>query len=209
MAAERDTREFTFKPAMAAAAIRFVLADHALTCYRPGGQVNWTLDLRGVTRAALVDQTVRGVRYRRLDLIAKGQKHHIGINSTADILPGGEAETTHLALLEAVGEDLADINPDLPVTIGEHGGAKIAIFVIGALSLAGSLALFFFGVMRHGDFNAEAALPTLMLALFGVVLTLGYAPWRSNPSLPVKLLPEVIRALGGKGDATRESPGSG
>jgi hypothetical protein len=204
MAAEAGRREFAYKPAIAAAAIRFVLYDHMLTCHRHNGQVNWSLDLRTVSRAALVDQTVRGVRYRRLDLIAKGQKRHIGINDTADMVPGGEAETTHLALLEAVGEDLSALNPDLPVTIGEHGGARIAYFVIGALSLFGSLVLFFFGVMRNGDFNAEAALPTLMLALFGVVLTIGYAPLRANPSLPAKLLPEVIRALGGAGDAKPE-----
>ncbi|MEC3862260.1 hypothetical protein VK792_13280 [Mesobacterium sp. TK19101] len=182
---------FSFRPAPLRAQVTYRLEPGLL--HGPHG----TLELSNVTRAALVDHVIRGQRMRRLDLYTGKRVVHIGLNRDASLPVTDSDRAAHHALCRALATHLAENTPDLPVAIGETGGARWAMFAIGASSLLFSLGILIAAAVSgiSGDRMAAAALPMLMLAGLGVLLIQGNAPWKKQPTLPATLLPAMIDAL--------------
>jgi hypothetical protein len=98
------------------------------------------------------------------------------------------------AIVAAIAGRLAEISPDLPVTVSEYGRARKSIFIIGILSIGGSGGLAALTISGgRAALLGEAFTPVALLSVLGLALAWGNAPWRPRVSVPVVAF---ARALG-------------
>lgn len=187
MRAER----FSFRPAPLRPEVTYRLEPEVL--HGPHG----ALALSDVSGATLVDHVFRGQRMRRLDLYTGRRVMRVGLTCDAALPVTDTCRAAHHALCHALAQHMAETKPDVPVTIGETGGARWIMFGIGVAALLLGLGILIGAVVSgiSGDHMAAAALPMLMLAGLGIVLIQGNAPWKKQPTLPAGLLPAMIDAL--------------
>lgn len=187
---------FRFKPALLRSAISFRLSAGTLVQIEDDGSLRWSLDLTRINRADFVEQRVNGVLMRRIDLQGPEGRHQIGV--TVDGPEGSsEAAKVHLDLVEAICADIAADQPAFPIGIGEYGKARLAMFLIGVLSLSAALAL---GVAMgvsgvSASRAAAAALPMLLLSVLGGAVSWAYAPWHPPQRLPARVMGDLVQGL--------------
>jgi hypothetical protein len=191
---------FTYRPAALRGERTFRVTGAGLVCETADGAEQWRLDWAEVARAVFVDQTVRGVRLRRLDLVSgRGVRRSIGYNGPSG--PGGPDPDarTHMALLAAIAHRLAQRRPDATIALGEYGVTRLVLFGIGvgAVLAAVGLAAAALASGLSGDRLAAATVPVALLGLIGLVTAHASAPWRPLPRVPAAGFAELAAQMGG------------
>ncbi|MCB1366412.1 MAG: hypothetical protein KDK00_01485 [Rhodobacteraceae bacterium] len=187
---------FRFKPAALRRARNWRLEDGVLSLSSDGGE-DWSLPLDHVTGLALIDTTIRRTRMRRLDLKVGSVTRRIGINIDMDAPPDDPDLGAHLALMQAIAAHLAAGRPALPVTLGETGRTRLALFVIGVLSVLFAIGITAASMITglSGDRLAGASVPVILLFVFGIAIGGNNLPWKGEPALPVSLLPAILEHM--------------
>lgn len=173
------------------------LANGVLVAGHNDGE-DWSLPLDQVTGLSLIDSTYRRTRMRRLDLRTAANQHRIGITINMSATPDDPDLGRHLALMRAIAANLAETRPTLPVTLGETGRTKVALFVIGVLSVLFAIGMALASIITglSGDRLAGASVPVILLFVFGIAIAGNNLPWTGEPALPVSLLPAILDHLG-------------
>jgi hypothetical protein len=191
--ADRDAegqRVFSWKPAVLRTAITWRLSGTPLTGTTLTGH-NCTVDLADVTSAGWVDYVAKGFRMTRLDLYSgRDRRASISITSSVSTMAEDPDLIAFGNCVAAICHDLAQRNPDLPVTIGERGWASVAIFAVGAVSVLGGIGLLIVSLAGLGGARGleSTAVPILTLILFGVLIASTNLPWRRRPQVPISEL---------------------
>lgn len=185
------SRSFRFKPALLKAEREFELDGPLL---RADDQ---TLDLRYVTAVAYAETTVQYTTNRYLELDIAGHTHRIGQNLDASAGPEARQPFSHLVV--AILRALDELHPDLRVTYGMRGGARIGMFIVGVLCLIAGLVLPIAAVASgvSGDRMAAAALPSILLFLLGVAFAWSNRPWKKPPRVKLSKLIDALDAATG------------
>lgn len=186
-----------WKPALLKGRIEVDMTETGLICRDGSGAEQWRLDWGDVAAAVVVEHTVRGTSMRRLDLLGRDGVVLRRLSCTGP--PGAPVAGTEAgayvlamaAILDRLGER------EIAVTVGEYGRARVAIFAVGVVSVLGGFGI---GVAAlasgiSGDRLAGAAVPILLLVVFGLFLVRANAPWRKRPELPAGLVAVALRDL--------------
>lgn len=185
-----NRRRYSFKPALLCGAQDWVLDETILTGpARP-------IDLRDVTRAVWVERVIRRNRFTRLDLHDNEGRISIAITTQTGQDRDDPDRAAHRGLCRAVAGVLAELEPDLPVVVGEYGRAALAMFVIGALTLLAGIALPLLALATgvSGGKLAGAAVPIMMLLAMGGVFAWTNRPWKPEATIPAAALPALLLA---------------
>lgn len=198
----------TYKPALLTGRQTVEIGETHLTCSDDEGREKWRLAWADISRVAFVEHTIRGSRLSRIDLITRNdaQKHSLGRTTDA---AGSMSDPDYVSFLSAVGaiaNRLGEVAPELPVTIGEYGRSRIAMFTIGVLCLIFGVGI---GIAALADgrgdrIMGEAMAPLALMILFGIFYSWQNAPWRARESLPAKLFATVFT----KADVPGKEPGT-
>lgn len=189
-----ETR-FSYKPALLVGAKGYRVTGEAVIAETGEGAEDWRLAFADVARAAYVEHFIRGHCLRRLDLVdGGGTRRLIGFNGSQAPPPEDPDSAEHLRLLAATLRGIGAAQPDLSVTIGEHGRARWAIFAIGAASALGGIGIFAAALASgvSGGRLTEAAIPLGLMTLFGLALIYANAPWRALPRAPALVLAAAL-----------------
>lgn len=180
---------FSFKPALLRAPQTVVVDAGGVSLESSEGQGHWRLQWRDVAEVALVDFGARGMQISRFDLIEAGTMKRRSISCTvaSGTTQASEDFVAYAAAKRSVLQRLAQVDPAIPVTIGEHGRARLAGFLIGMACVVAAVVIGFVALAagRSGAVGGEAMIPLLMMLVFGGAVSWAYAPWRRRPSLPV------------------------
>ena len=174
--------------------------------YRLDGAVlhlddDWSLDLSQVTRAGYVQQRVGDSLMRRLDLWQGEKRRTIGWNGAAGGWVHDDGAYAFLALCGATAETLQTAAPSVSLTWGEYGRFRLALFLIGSLSIVGGASIFA-GALASGVAGSRllgAAMPMGLLVLLGGGVALVNSPWRKLPTLEPKALVPILEAMATQG----------
>ncbi|MAS07833.1 MAG: hypothetical protein CL534_24540 [Ahrensia sp.] len=189
-------KRFGYKPALLVGRQFVEFTDTHLVCTDSEGSEKWRLAPADIERLAFVEHRIRGARMSRLDFLTKDRAatRSLGCNSTAAD-PGSDPD--YLAFRDTVAaflDRLATARPNLPVTIGEYGRARLWIFLIGVVAALFALGISF-GALAGGRGDAlagEALVPVAALLLFGLYFAWSNAPWRPRPRVPVTLFAKAF-----------------
>lgn len=156
---------------------------------------DWDLDLDALTDIGFTSYAGYGRMIWRLDLEQGDQKHWINAN-----LPkkGGAASADYVAfqkLATALVNDLAHRKPDVQIALGERGLSRHVIFGLGCGAALGGLGIGL-AALSNGR-GVEAALPAVLLIVFGVGLALSNAPWVKPRRIDPASLPAILTRLAG------------
>jgi hypothetical protein len=180
--------EVSFKPALLRAKVTWRLEGDILTHGRQ------QVDLSQVQAVSLVDSRIQGMVIRSLILTTPAGKTRIQVSST----------TRHsadmrgvLPLFDAVLARLAHHAPDMDIRLADTGGTRIAMFVIGLLTLIAGLGFTIAVMAGSGRGNGDVMVYCGAMVLLGLFFTLQYAPWRKVQTLPIALHATLITAMGG------------
>lgn len=191
-----------YKPALLVGRQFVELGDTHIICTDSEGEEKWRLATADIDRLAFVEHRIRGVRMSRLDLLTKDRtaRRSLSCNSTAT---DPQSDPDYIAFREtmaAVLERLAATRPDIPVTIGEYGRARLSMFLVAAVAALFALGMTIAAVASgRGDRLAgEGLVPVAALLLFGLYFAWAYAPWRPRARVPVKLFAKAFSKLTGK-----------
>lgn len=189
--------EYGYKPALLAGRRYVDIGETHLVCADSEGRKLWSLAWREITRLAFVEHSYRGTKMSRLDIgtAQHRARHSFGCNSAATDPMSDPDYVGFLAAVTDVVERLAETRPDLPVTIGEYGRSRLAIFVIGVISALASVILPVAAVVggRGDRLLGEALVPILALLVFGLVLAWTHAPWRKGLAVPVSIFAKAVK----------------
>lgn len=192
-------KRFGYKPALLVGRQFVEFSDTHLVCTDGAGAEKWRLAAADIDRLAFVEHRIRGVRMSRLDFLTKDHtaRRSLGCNTTT-VDPWSDPDyLAFRATVAAVLDRFATARPDLPVTIGEYGRARIWIFLIGVVATLFALGIAI-GALAGGRGDAlagEALVPVTALLLFGLYFAWANAPWRRGPRVPVKLFAEAFSKL--------------
>lgn len=198
MTAQGDLRA-GYKPALLAGRQRVEIGETHLVCLDGNGREKWSIAWRDITRLAFVQHSLRAMKMSRLDIGTRQRRrlHSLGCNS-ADMDPLSDPDYVgFLAAVAAVVERLAETRPDLPVTMGEYGRPRLAMFVIGVVATLGSIALPVAAVASgRGDrILGEALAPIFILLAVGLVFAWSNAPWRKSLKIPTSLFLKALKGM--------------
>lgn len=198
----KSRKRFGYKPALLVGRQFVELSDTHIICTDSEGEEKWRLATADIDRLAFVENRIRGVRMSRLDLLTKDRtaRRSLSCNSTAT---DPETDPDFLAFREtiaAVLERLAATRPDILVTIGEYGRARLSMFLVAAVAALFALGMAIAAVASgRGDRLAgDGLVPVAALLLFGLYFAWVYAPWRPRARVPVKLFAKAFSELTGK-----------
>jgi hypothetical protein len=172
---------YGFKPALLRAELEFTLQDSVLT------GPDWALDLRDVTAVSYAETSVRYVTNRYLELDANGQTRRVSQN----IDTGAEAAREPFSeLVVAILRDVHALYPDMQVSYGMRGNARLGMFIVGVLSLGvgAGLPIAALATGVSGDRLLAALVPSLLLVLLGMGFGWGNRPWQAPPSVSLAKL---------------------
>lgn len=188
-------QSYSFKPALLRGERTYRLVGRALTLH-DGTEV----DLAAVTAAGFVNHTLRRSRIMRLDLYLGEEKHSIGYNGAEGAWQTDPHARAFLMLVRDVLASVSGLQPDFVVRLGETGGIRMAMFVIGVLSALGGGGLFVTALASgvSADRLSAAALPTLLMLGLGAVLVRAYWPWRAAPTGTAGAVATVVDEVIGK-----------
>jgi hypothetical protein len=180
-------QRFTYRPTLFFPEWRVVLDDGWLEL----NEGRWRIDLRAVTRVAYVANRLPWGRFVRFDLTYARRSYRFTLG---DIRSRTTArEQGFLNMVRAVLAALADLQPDLNVTLDEYGSPRLGLFLAPLImwSLpAGAFAL----AMFRSDQTALLFLGLVAswLCYRGIDLAWGYAPWLPLRRMPVRVLAAVF-----------------
>ncbi|MEB8387266.1 hypothetical protein OO012_08510 [Rhodobacteraceae bacterium KMM 6894] len=189
----------TFKPALLASPVTYRIAPtHVAQLNRTGGE-DWRIDYADLTDLGHVTQRIARTRTERLDLYTKDGKRAISIN--ASYRTGNDPQ--YLAFRSVLGQVSDAMNaarPDLTVTFGARGGARMAMFAIGVVILL--FAVVFAGIVLSesgpSDRMVDVAAPLIAMLLFGGFISWTYRPGQTLPHLPIGVFAATIQQTKGK-----------
>jgi hypothetical protein len=172
---------YRIKPALLRSEQEYTLTDSQLI------GPDWTVDLQNVTGAAYAETTVRYVTNRYLDLDMNGQTRRISqnIDSSAEA-----AREPFSDLVIAILRALDARHPDMQITYGMRGGARIGMFIVGLLSFCVGVGLPIAAAISgvSGDRFLAAAVPSVLLLLLGFGFGWGNRPWQAPPRVALSKL---------------------
>lgn len=186
----------TFKPALLRGPVTYRIAPTCIAQLGDSDDAVWRVDYTDLTDLGFVTQRIARTRTERLDLFTKNGKRTISIN--ASYRTGDDPQ--YLAFrntLEQVSGAVNAARPDLMVTVGARGGARMTMFVIGVVTLL--FALGFAGIVLSesgpSDRLGDVAAPLIAMLLFGGIISWTYRPGQKLVRLPIGAF---AMALGGK-----------
>lgn len=190
----------TYKPALLAGSQTVEIGETHLTCSDDEGREKWRLAWPDISRAAFVEHTIRGSRLSRIDLITAKDAQKVSLSRTT-YAARSMSDPDYVSFLSAVGAiatRLGEVAPDLPVTIGEYGRSRLAMFIVGALCLIGGVGI---GIAALADgrgdrLMGEAMTPLALMILVGIFYSWKHAPWRASESLSAKIFAVVFAKTG-------------
>ncbi len=162
---------------------------------------DWQVDFDDVTAAAFSSQVIGHSRFIRLDLWAAGKMRSLSYAASAKGWQADPDARVFLGLARDVLRRLADIRPDLEVTLGWRGGPRAAMFVVGLASLIGGVGIFIAALATgvSGERLIGAAVPMLFLVGLGAMVSYSYSPWRkpatANPGAVATMIDGMIAKL--------------
>ena len=182
---------FRFRRAAVLPARTYVLDGHILRC-----EGRWNLDLRRVGRAAFVDNRFERVRVVRFDLIHRGRFRTkvLRLSQSPDKLwRTGQDEAAFVGLVQATARRLAELDPEIEVTMGEHGAGRWGTFVAMLLWFAAmASAGWFFQTMPVEGPIYLIAIPFWIAALAGLNSAWRFRPAQTNPVPPVAVFADAL-----------------
>ncbi|GKY87258.1 hypothetical protein [Sinisalibacter aestuarii] len=189
-----EPRRYRFKPA----ALKQP-ASYALDADRLQADDGWELRLAEVDAAAFVNHVMQGARMMRLDLWVAGERRSLSYTGAANAWQSDPDAATFLRLARDTLRALDGATTGLRIALGETGRARWGMFIIGLVSALGGIAIFV-AALASGisqDRLAAAAVPMLVLAAMGGILTVRYGPWRKPPMATPAALAGVIDGIVG------------
>lgn len=185
-------QSFTWKPALLAKQDTLTLDG---TTARLDG--DWTLDLRDVEDAALVNQVLKGNRIVRIDLYTADGRCSLGYNASARVYRADPDARTHLAACAATLRALDQARPGQLVALGVIRGGRWGMFLIGlgTLLFGSILGVSMLATGVSGERLATAAIPTIVLLAMGAILTYGNWPWRKRPQVKAAALATTLEEM--------------
>lgn len=189
--------EHSYKAALLVGRRSYRLEPDALICRDSEGHEIWRMTWSEIQAAAFVDHKIKGLRMRRLDLIGSGKGQKQSISCTG--APGGPAAdpeaSAHLRLVADILDRLAAHRPGFEIGLGEYGKSRLAMFAIGVVSAGAAIVLF--GLMLANGVSVgrmgEAAVPLIILFIFGALLVFRQTPWRPVPQVSAALFATALR----------------
>lgn len=179
---------FSFKPALLRAPQTVVVDAAGVSLATSQGKRDWQLAWRNIGEVALVDFGARRMQISRFDLIDSRtlKRHAISCTVSSGTTQTSEDFGAYAAAKRDVLKRLADVDPAIPVTIGEYGGARLAGFLVGIACVLAAIVIGFVALAAGRSSSvAGAAIPLLIMLVFGGAVSWAYAPWRRRQSLPV------------------------
>ncbi|MCI5078571.1 hypothetical protein [Oricola sp.] len=193
-----DTRS-GYKPALLRGREFFEAGTRDLICTDADGAEKWRIAWHDIDGLAYVQHRMRGMRLSRLDLKPRGTapKRSLSCTSPAASAHSDPEFIGFRASVALVADRLAELAPDLPVTIGEYGRSRHWIFAIGALTTVAALTITVLATAggRGDALVGEALVPLGMMFLMGIALLIGNAPWRKPPQVPVKSFAKALQDM--------------
>lgn len=189
---------FTFKPALFVAGRHYHLFDDRVERVKPNGKRE-VLMFSDIVSARLAVTSAREYRFRRLDLIRKGQKtFKINISTTRMSTRGNDPDLkAFFDFIAALSTQLESTQPNVVVTFSEAPKALWIMFTIGVLSILAGAGMFALALlMRVPSSKLTAAiLPMAILALFGAFTAVSSNPFKTRPKLSWAQLGAVIQKM--------------
>ncbi len=192
-------RSYAFKPALLRGRRTYGLDGTLLTLHD-----DTRLDLAAITGAGFVNHALSRNRIMRLDLWIDGAKHGIGYNTAETAWRTDPDAREFLRLVRDVLRVLAEVRPDLAVTLGETGKGRFAMFLAGVVAAVFGVALFVAALATgiSTDRMAAGAIPMLLLLAMGAVIIRAYWPWRAPRTGKAGAVADVVdQAIAGLGAA--------
>lgn len=151
----------------------------------------WRIDLRAVSHVAYVDNRLPWGRFLRFDLTVSGRTYRFTLGDIRSRTT--PREQGFLNMVRAVLAKLADLHPDLNVTLDEYGGPRLGLFlaplILWALP-AGAFALAMFRSDQAAVFLVGFV--ASWLCYRGIDLAWDYAPWHPLRKMPVRVLTAIF-----------------
>lgn len=199
-------REYAYKPAaLRGAVVCKVSADRLQT-----GD-DWQVDFADVHAAAFSTQVVGDARFIRLDLWTGEQMRSLSYTANANAWHSDPDARVFLGLVRDVLQALAEVSPELEVTLGSKGGPRTAMFAVGVVSLLAGGGIFAAALATgiSGDRLAGAAVPMLLLVGLGGLVAYSYSPWRrprtGRPGAVAAMIDDMIGKLADSTDPQRDA----
>lgn len=197
MSEHLDLNDVSFKPALLKQAHRFSLTNGVLS-QSEGADAPWSLALDSVEGAVFVQQTFQKQRFTRLDLTAAEVTRTLAISAPVQSWRQQRDVRSFLALASAVAGGLETAQPGFQIAMGEHGSARLIMFVIGVLTSLAAIFLFVLALVTgvSGDRLIAGGSVMVLMLIFGAVLLKAYWPWAKPRLVPAQGIAAMLAAWG-------------
>ncbi|QIE46029.1 hypothetical protein G5B38_11115 [Pseudohalocynthiibacter aestuariivivens] len=186
----------SLKPALLARRVSYEIAPTYVAQYAKDGTENWRTDFGDLTSLNFVLHTIGGNRMRRLDLVTNEGRKSIALNLGIRV---GRDDPDRVAIRQvhsAVADAVYAARPDIQVALGEQGAARIAMFVVGVMTLLFGIgmciAMFVTNVSM--DRAVGVAVPIGLMVVLGGFFAHKYAPWREAVTLSIQAFAVMMAA---------------
>jgi len=191
------TRHFDYKPAPLAKERRLVLEERSARIETKDGIVEQEVRFDDVDTMRFVERTAREFRMSRLDLIHGPETFRFACNGMRLDVPSEPPRSTFYVACTALLERLAQVKPQLEVTIDESKKIRRFWFALGLFALLLGIGLptaaFLTGARSYKI--VQGLVPSALLVLFGLGVTVSNRPWRPSPRVPPASLVETLRQI--------------
>ncbi|MCZ4353052.1 hypothetical protein O4H61_11050 [Roseovarius aestuarii] len=192
----------TFKPALLARRITYHITPSYVARRSSDGIETWRVAYADLTDLGHVSQNIARTRTERLDLFTADGKRSISMNASYRA-PDDPQYVAFRSTLDHLAAALHAARPDLSVTLGQRGGGRMMMFVIGVVTVL--FAIGFAAVILGQGLSANRVSgvvpPLIAMLAFGGVISWTYRPVKTLASLPTATFAQTMEALA-KGSAT-------
>jgi len=170
-----DSIVFSWKPA-ALRSKREVSVSTEGFVFEKGELITWQ-DIQGLNFAL---HHVRGNTMMHLRVRLTDREEILSVNG------GGQDLQIYCRMIKALVGAMEAARPDLEITIGNVGGSRLGMFIVGVFGVIVSIGLVIGGIhlsIEEGNWgHLGMSLVGLIFGFFTVLITLANLPWRKAPT---------------------------
>ncbi len=188
------TTEFEYKTAPFGSVRRLIVEAGEARLTDEAGELLERMPFDRVRSVRYVDTHVRGMNLRRIDLLAGEDRLRLPLNASSGTAGSEEPLATFYLAASALLRALSEARPELELELGESSRARAWMFAVGVLSILMGIGIPGLALATgvSSDKLIGAAIPMLLLLLFGVVVARGNRPWAPLPRILCGPMADVL-----------------